>query len=346
MQFQAARYNSDNNFGKYQETEPRPVSFGTDAAGQDVVDRGLDRDVPEDIVRLTWQWDGNLFGDAIDDTAEIHTLVDNNRTYVLADLPRAVAATANLTIARDGLDPVTVPFSDIRREASTARSRHTRSANRRRTRLRSSARTVRSWRLGRHREDRRRPRDHRDHRRRRRSVRRSRHQHHDPRHRRTTLDRPRGRCSAARPDGLRRSHIGVVEQRTESRASYHDRPRRLPRLNRPLRRRPCLRRWCRTTRPTHRGSTASRTFSSTTPQARSVFSTEAGPLPALGHQRVDGVAVDRDVFRRSAGRRNRRLSSFGRHAFDCHLSSDLRPVGCRVHPWRLGQREDHLVRVE
>ena len=69
MQFQAARYNSDNNFGKYQETEPRPVSFGTDAAGQEwsievsIVTYPKNRE-------LTWQWDGNLFGDAIDDTAE------------------------------------------------------------------------------------------------------------------------------------------------------------------------------------------------------------------------------------------------------------------------------------
>ena len=111
MQFQAARYNSDNNFGKYQESERRPVSFGTDAAGQDwsievsIVTYPKNRE-------LTWQWDDNLFGGAIDDTAQIHTLVDNNRTYVLADLPRAVAATANLTIARDGLDPVSVPFTD------------------------------------------------------------------------------------------------------------------------------------------------------------------------------------------------------------------------------------------
>ena len=39
-------------------------------------------------------------------------MVDNRRTYVMADLPRAVAATAKSQITRDGLDPVTVPFSD------------------------------------------------------------------------------------------------------------------------------------------------------------------------------------------------------------------------------------------
>ena len=204
---------------------------------------------------------------------------------------------------------------------------------------------MQSWRLGRHREDRRRPRDRRDHRRRRRSVRRSRHHHHDPRHRRTTLDRPRGRCSAARPDGLRRRHIGVVEQRTESRASYHDRPRALhDSTARSDDDRACAAGAVLLGRPTAGVQPPERQFDDTA--GSRIFVAESGQLPALGHQRVDGVAVDRDVFRRRAGRRNRRLSSFGRHAFDCHLSSDLRPVGCRVHPRRLGQRQDHLVRVE
>ena len=55
---------------------------------------------------VTWHWnDDTRFGGGVDDTAKIHTLVDNNRTYVLADLPRAIASTANLTIARDGPIP-------------------------------------------------------------------------------------------------------------------------------------------------------------------------------------------------------------------------------------------------
>ncbi|MEY2415502.1 MAG: hypothetical protein QOH53_836, partial [Ilumatobacteraceae bacterium] len=111
MQFQAARYDSDNNFGNYQETKPLPVSFGTDAAGQAWSIQVSMATYPKHR-EVTWHWDGNLFGGRVDDAATIHTLVDNNRTYVLAVLPRAVAATAQLTIARDGLDPVTVPFSD------------------------------------------------------------------------------------------------------------------------------------------------------------------------------------------------------------------------------------------
>jgi hypothetical protein len=112
MQFQAARYSSDNNFGKYQETDPLPVSVGTDAAGQDWSIQVSIATYPKHR-EVTWHWNNDTrFGGVVDDTAKIHTVVDNNRTYVLADLPRAVAATAKLTIARDGLDPVTVPFSD------------------------------------------------------------------------------------------------------------------------------------------------------------------------------------------------------------------------------------------
>jgi hypothetical protein len=40
-------------------------------------------------------------------------VVDNHRTYVLADLPRSVAPTAQLQITRDGFDPVLVPFNDV-----------------------------------------------------------------------------------------------------------------------------------------------------------------------------------------------------------------------------------------
>ncbi|MEY2523307.1 MAG: hypothetical protein QOJ66_1872 [Ilumatobacteraceae bacterium] len=113
MQFQAARNNSENNNNVHndQVTDPLPVSFGTDAAGHDWSIQVSMTAYP-DHREVTWYWDSSGFGGAVDDTATIHTLVDNNRTYVLADLPRTVAASAQLTIARDGMDPVTVPFSD------------------------------------------------------------------------------------------------------------------------------------------------------------------------------------------------------------------------------------------
>ena len=39
--------------------------------------------------------------------------VDSHRTYVLADLPRSIAPTAQLVVTRAGLDPVAVDFNDI-----------------------------------------------------------------------------------------------------------------------------------------------------------------------------------------------------------------------------------------
>ncbi|HEX3088319.1 MAG TPA: hypothetical protein VHQ23_06660, partial [Ilumatobacteraceae bacterium] len=111
MQFQATRHSADNNFGNYEQTDPVPISFGTDAAGQpwkvdvSIATFGDER-------QISWQWDNGGYGNRIVDTPTIETSVDNTRTYVLAALPRAVAATAQLQIVRDGMDPVLVPFAD------------------------------------------------------------------------------------------------------------------------------------------------------------------------------------------------------------------------------------------
>jgi hypothetical protein len=111
LQFQAARHSSDNNFGKFDESDPKPVSSGTDADSVPwTIDVALLR-FPNDQ-QISWQWDGHGFGSEIDDTAKINTVVDNRRTYVLADLPRSIAASAQLQITRSGLDPVLVPFVD------------------------------------------------------------------------------------------------------------------------------------------------------------------------------------------------------------------------------------------
>jgi hypothetical protein len=62
--------------------------------------------------QLNWRWNGNGFVSVADNTARINTVVDNQRTYVLADLPRAIATTAQLLITRSGSDPVVVSFND------------------------------------------------------------------------------------------------------------------------------------------------------------------------------------------------------------------------------------------
>jgi hypothetical protein len=136
MQLQAARHSADNDFVNYTQSQPAPVSFGTDAAAEaweiDVSTAGF----PNQQL-ISWQWDsGSLgsvaddpaqintvvdgrrsyvvpgFGSIAEDAAQINTAVDGRRTYVVADLPRAVAAAGQLQIDRVGLDPVVVPFND------------------------------------------------------------------------------------------------------------------------------------------------------------------------------------------------------------------------------------------
>lgn len=112
MKFQATKHNADNNFGDYEETPLAAVSFGADANGDSWK---VDVSVASfaNTQQVNWQWGGNGFGTTLDDDAGINSVVEGQRTYVLADLPRSVAPTAHLQIARAGLDPVTVPFLDV-----------------------------------------------------------------------------------------------------------------------------------------------------------------------------------------------------------------------------------------
>jgi hypothetical protein len=113
MQFQATRHNADNNFGNVDQTQPVPVASGTDGDSQDWTIQVAVAKYPHEQL-VTWSWDGQNVGfpSRADSTTKINTVVDDKRTYVLADLPRAVAATAQLLITRAGLDPVTVSFAD------------------------------------------------------------------------------------------------------------------------------------------------------------------------------------------------------------------------------------------
>ena len=112
MEFQATRNSGDNNFGNVQESNSLPVSFGTDTNAEPwVVKVGISTFGTQKMV--DWGWDGFVTGfGSIDQNPTINTAVDDKRTYVLAELPRAAAATAQLQISRDGLDPVLVPFTD------------------------------------------------------------------------------------------------------------------------------------------------------------------------------------------------------------------------------------------
>jgi hypothetical protein len=111
LEFQAAGHSGDNNFGNYDQTDPVAVSFGTDSNGE-----GWTVEVATatfgDQQQIVWQWGTAGIGTETNGSARITTVVDSTRTYVLAELPRAVAATAHLQVGGDGLDSVLVPFAD------------------------------------------------------------------------------------------------------------------------------------------------------------------------------------------------------------------------------------------
>jgi hypothetical protein len=112
MRFQASRNSSGFN-GDYQQSESHPASYGTDADGNPwTVMVGMSTFAPG-RQSVDWQWqDGGGYGSAAADTAQITTVVDGDRTYVLAELPRAIATSAQLEVTRTGLDPVLAPFTD------------------------------------------------------------------------------------------------------------------------------------------------------------------------------------------------------------------------------------------
>jgi hypothetical protein len=108
MQFQAKRSNSGGRLNNA--TPAYPLSSGTDANSEPwTIDVGM---VLGDRPQIHWSWDGRIGSTTPLETTQINTVVDDQRTYVLVDLPRAVAPTAQLQVIHDGLDPVVVPFQD------------------------------------------------------------------------------------------------------------------------------------------------------------------------------------------------------------------------------------------
>ena len=112
MRFQTS-VNADGSTGGFVQTQARAASFGTDADGEQwIINVGM-ATFAGDKHEVDWQWPpGGGFGSLAAETAWITTVVDGGRTYVLAELPRTVAPTAQLQVLRTGLDPVLVPFND------------------------------------------------------------------------------------------------------------------------------------------------------------------------------------------------------------------------------------------
>lgn len=110
MNFQATR--NDNLFSDdYDTTEAFPVSSGTDVNGEQwAITVGMSSF--SNRHQVEFQWNDAGYGALTEDAARISTVVNDLRTYVLAELPRAVSPSGQLQITRDGLDPVMVPFVD------------------------------------------------------------------------------------------------------------------------------------------------------------------------------------------------------------------------------------------
>lgn len=109
MRTQALRVNSPRS--AIVPSQVPSISSGTDAAtlpwtiGVTMSYSGSQR-------RVNWRWEGSGVDSVAHDRPQITTVVDNARTYVLADLPRSMTTTAHLQVAQAGLDPIVVPFND------------------------------------------------------------------------------------------------------------------------------------------------------------------------------------------------------------------------------------------
>ena len=110
MQYQADQNNAIRLPSS--EVPTLPVSFGTDSNSESwTIQASVAAE--GDRQTITWSWNAQSDATKALEIGQINTVVDDTRTYVLADLPRAVATTAELHVLREGLDPVVIPFLDI-----------------------------------------------------------------------------------------------------------------------------------------------------------------------------------------------------------------------------------------
>lgn len=110
MKFQAVHNNSNHH--RSEEAVVFDVASGADPDLQQwTVSAAMNRVGDPD--KIIWTWPTGGLTSTSGTAAQISTAVDGRRTYVVADLPRAVAATATLQVQRDGLEAVDVPFNDV-----------------------------------------------------------------------------------------------------------------------------------------------------------------------------------------------------------------------------------------
>ncbi len=109
MRTQALRVNSPRS--AIVRSQAPSISSGTDAATL-LWTIGVTMSYSGSQRRVNWRWEGSGVDSVAHGRPQITTVVDNARTYVLADLPRSITTTAHLQITQAGLDPTVVPFND------------------------------------------------------------------------------------------------------------------------------------------------------------------------------------------------------------------------------------------
>ncbi len=85
-----------------------PVPFGAD-------NRSIDASVVThpDHRRIDWRLPDGTISTEVTDAPQIGTAVDGDKTFVIADLPRASGSDAKLRVTRNGLAPVDIAFNDV-----------------------------------------------------------------------------------------------------------------------------------------------------------------------------------------------------------------------------------------
>jgi hypothetical protein len=109
MKFQAIQSQASNS--RYEKSAAQQIAAGT-AADSTPWTISVATGTFGGEKQISWSWSTNGLITTPNGTPQIHTVVDNGRTYVLADLPRSIAPSGLLLISEAGHD-VTVPFGDI-----------------------------------------------------------------------------------------------------------------------------------------------------------------------------------------------------------------------------------------
>jgi hypothetical protein len=106
MRFAAQR--NQVSYQRYEHSSAHSLATGSDP-GSDVA---VSTAVVGGQRQISWSWGSNGLATTPDDTAQIHTMVDTDHTFVLADMPRVISPSGFLKVDQDGHEFM-MPFVDI-----------------------------------------------------------------------------------------------------------------------------------------------------------------------------------------------------------------------------------------